>query len=155
MLHWTDSTQMSLRLRPRDSGCNYIFPYDVMSDYSKNFASMSFVRKCAIGTYVAIAMRIIDVRTRRTSTDEPYLEVMGVDTEGVDVWPLRLWRHEEGDIRPGGAYVVRGLKVVNDRTWDSQKGVWTRFAATAKTIACSVRTAVEDVSDVVSTTQYL
>ena len=54
----------------------------------------------------------------------------------------------------GGAYVVRGLKVVNDRTWDSQKGVWTRFAATAKTIACSVRTAVEDVSDVDSITQY-
>ena len=144
---------MSLRLRPGDSGCNYIFPYDVMSDYSKNFASMSFVRKCAIGTYVAIAMRVIHVRSRRTVTDDPYLEVMGVDTEGLDVCSLRLWRREEGDIRPGGAYAVRGLKVVNDRTWDSQKGVW-RWDS-QKTIACSVRTAVEDVSDVDSTTQYL
>ena len=155
VLLWTVSTQMSLRLRPGGSGCNYIFPYDVMSDYSTNFASMSFVRKCAIGTYVAIAMRIIDVRTRRTSTDEPYLEVMGVDTEGVDVRSLRLWRHEEGDIRSGGAYVVRGLKVVHDRLWDSARGRWRPSAGTPKTIACSVRTAVEDVSDVDTITQYL
>ena len=126
-----------------------------MSDYSKNFASMSFVRKCAIGTYVAIAMRIIDVRTRRTSTDEPYLEVMGVDTEGVDVCSLRLWRYEEGDIRSGGAYVVRGLKVVHDRWWDSARGIWIRSAVMPKTIECSVRTACEDVEDVETITQYL
>ena len=153
MLLWTVNTQMSLRLRPGDSGCNYIFPYDVMSDYSKNFASMSFVQKCPIGTYVAIAMRVIHVRSRRTVTGDPYLEVMGVDTEGLDVCSLRLWRHEEGDIRPGGAYVVRGLKVVNARTWDSSKGVW-RWES-QQTIACSVRTAVEDVSDVDTITQYL
>ena len=50
VLYWTESTQMSLRLRPGDSGCNYIFPYDVMSDYSKDFASMAFVAECAVGT---------------------------------------------------------------------------------------------------------
>ena len=126
-----------------------------MSDYSKNFASMSFVHKCPIGTYVAIAMRVIHVRSRRTVTDDPYLEVMGVDTEGLDVCSLRLWRHEDGDIRPGGAYVVRGLKVVHDRWWDSARGIWKPSAGTPKTIACSVRTALEDVSDVDSTTQYL
>ena len=117
---------------------------------------MAFVRECAVGTYVTIAMRINDVQPKWTSTqNEPYLELMGVDTEGGVVGPLRLWQREEGDIKIGGAYVVRGLKVVNDRTWDSQKGVWTRFAATAKTIARSVRTAVEDVSDVDSITQYV
>ena len=155
VLHWTDSTQVSLRWRPRHSGCNYMFPYDVMSDYSKDFASMAFAQQCAVGTYVAIAMRITDVRTRWTSTDQPYLEVMGFDTEGVGVGPLRIWLHEEGDIRLGGAYLVRGLKVENDGSWNSAKGVWIRCAGTAKAIGCSVRTALEDVSGVESITQYL
>jgi hypothetical protein len=156
VLYWTESTQMSLRLRPSDSGCNYIFPYDVMSDYSKDFASMAFVRECAVGTYVAIAMRINDVQPKWTSTqNEPYLQLMGVDTEGGVVGPLRLWQREEGDIKIGGAYVVRGLKVVNDRAWDSTRGMWIRSADAPKTIECSVRTACEDVEDVESITQYL
>ena len=61
----------------------------------------------------------------------------------------------DGDIRLGGAYVVRGLKVVNDGTWNSVKGVWLRCAGTAKAIGRSVRTALEDVSHVDSLTQYL
>jgi hypothetical protein len=156
VLHWTESTQMTLRLRPRDSGCNYIFPYDVTSDYSKDFASMAFVRESAVGTYVAIAMKITDVQPKWTSTQaEPYLQLMGVDTEGSAVGPLRLWQHEEGDIKPGGAYIVRGLKVVNDRVWDPAKSMWTRSPDAPKTIECSVRTACEDVEDIESITQYL
>ena len=61
----------------------------------------------------------------------------------------------DGDIRLGGAYVVRGLKVVNDGTWNSVKGVWLRCAGTAKASLCGVRTALEDVSHVDSLTQYL
>ena len=116
---------------------------------------MAFVRECAVGTYVAIAMRITDVQIRYTSTqNEPYLQIMSVDTDGCNVGPLRLWRCEEGDIRLGGAYVVRGLKVVNDRAWDHAKGIWVRSTDTQKTIECSVRTAFEDVADVESITQY-
>ena len=48
---------------------------------------------------------------------------------------------------------MHGLKVVNARAWDSSKGVW-RWES-QQTIACSVRTAVEDVSDVDTITQYL
>ena len=115
MLYWTESTQMSKRVRSRDSGSNYIFPYNVMSEYSNGFASRSFVRTCPVGTYVAIAMRITDVQPRWTSSqNEPYLQLMGLDTEGGVVGPLRLWQREEGDIKVRGAYVVRGLKVVND-----------------------------------------
>ena len=28
-----------------------------------------------------------------------YLQLSGVDMDGVDVGPLRLWNHEEGDSR--------------------------------------------------------
>ena len=156
VLYWTESTQMSVRLRPRDSGCNYIFPYDVMSDYSKDFASMAFARECAVGTFVAIAMRISDVQAKWTSRKkDPYLQVMGVDTEGGVVGPLRLWWHEQGDIKLGGAYVLRGLKVVNGWAWDSTNGMWMRSADAPKTIECSPRTACEDVEDVESITQYV
>ena len=94
---------MSLRMRPRDSGCNYIFPYGVMSEYSKDLASMACVQQCAVGSYVAIAMRITEVQPRWTSVqNRPYLQFWGADTEGGVVGPLRLWQLEEGDVRIGG-----------------------------------------------------
>ena len=60
-------------------------------------------------------MRINDVQAKWSPLDEPYLVLMGVDTEGGLVGPLRLWQGEEGDMKLGGAYVVRGLKVALDR----------------------------------------
>ena len=83
---------------------------------------MASVEECAIGTYVAIPMRITDVQPKWTSTEnEPDLQLMGVDTGGGVVGPLRLWQREEGDVKLEGAYVVRGLRVVNDRAWDLSK----------------------------------
>ena len=156
MLYWTESTQMSSRLRSRDSGCNYIFPYNVMSEYSNDFASMSFVRTCPVGTYVAIAMRITEVTPRWTwPYHDPFLQVMGIDTEGAAVGPLRLWQREEGDIKVRGAYVVRGLKVVNGRLWDDTMGKWIRSVVGPLTIECNVRTACEDVEDLPSIMQFL
>ena len=133
-----------------------MFPYDVTSNYSNDFASMAFMRECTSGTYVAIAMRITDVEQRWTTTqNEPYLSLEGIDTEGSAVGPLRLWKHEEGDIKPGGAYVVRGLKVVHDRAWDHGKQTWIRSNESPMIIECSVRTACENVEDVESITECL
>ena len=114
---------------------------------------MAFVRECGVGTYVAIAMRINDVQAKWSAINEPYLQLMGVDTAGGGVGPLRLWQREEGDIKIGGAYVVRGLKVVNDRAWDSTRGMWIRSADAPIIIECSPRTACEDVEGVESITQ--
>ena len=30
VLYWTENTQMTLRMRPRDSGGSYVFPYHTM-----------------------------------------------------------------------------------------------------------------------------
>ena len=144
---------MTLRMRPTDPGCDYIFPYDVTSPYSKDFATMDFMRECAVGTYVAIAMRINDVQAKWSAINEPYLQLMGVDTEGDAVGPLRLWQREEGDIKPGRAYVVRGLRVVNDRAWDPTRVIYARSSDQPKILECSVRTACEDVEGVESITQ--
>ena len=155
VLYWTERTQMSLRPRPRDSGCNYIFPYDVTSNYSNDFASMAFMRECTVGTYVAIAMRITDAEQKYNKRDDAYLSIEGFDTEGEAVGPLRLWKYEEGDINPGDAYVVRGLKVVHDRVFDDAKQLWTRSNASDMVIECSPRTACENVEDIRSITECL
>ena len=88
---------------------------------------MALVPEFAVGTYVSIAMRIMDVQPRRTwPQHELYLHLTGVVPEGGVVGPLRLWLREAGDIRLGGTYVACGLKVVNGRTWKSQEGAWIR-----------------------------
>ena len=97
-IHWTENTEMSLCFRP----ISFTFPYDAKSDYSKEFASMAFARDCRVGTYAAIAMRIIEVEPKWTAQNEPHLQIMGFDTDGGEVGPLRLWQHEEGDINLGG-----------------------------------------------------
>ena len=61
----------------------------------------------------------------------------------------------DGDIRLGGAYVVRGLKVLNEGAWNSSTAMWILSADTPTTVGCSVGTGLEDVSDVDSITQYL
>ena len=62
---------------------------------------MAFARDCRVGTYVAIAMRIIEAEPKLTAQNEPYLQIMGFDTEGGEVGPLRLWQHEDGDTKLG------------------------------------------------------
>ena len=45
---------------------------------------MSFARECEVGAHVAIAMRVTDVQPKwTTDKNESYLQLMGVDTEGV------------------------------------------------------------------------
>ena len=93
-------------------------------------------------------------RNGRLTKNEPYLQITGVDTERASVGPLRLWKYEEGDIKLGCAYVVRGLKVNNDRVWDAMKYMWIRSPEAPKIVECSGRTAIEDVTCVDAITQY-
>ena len=146
---------MTLRLRPGDSGGSYVFPYHTMDEYTKDFASMVFARECEVGTYVAIAMRVTDVQPKWiTEKSDLYLQLMGVDTHGISVGPLRLWKYEEGDIKLGRAYVVHGLRVNTDRVWDEAAYMWICSAEAPKILECSARTAIEDLTCVDAITQY-
>ena len=89
-----------------------------------------------------------------SAIDEPFLVIRGVDMDGSDVGPLRVWQRNEGDISAGCSYVVRGLKVVHDRAWDTTRGCYVRSSDQPLTVECSPRTACEDVTDVESITQY-
>ena len=81
----------------RGPGCKYIFPYDVMSDYTKDVASMALAQECAAGTYVSIAMRIMDVQPRRSLSQNEsataHGRCHGGGRCGSTAFLLALWVH--------------------------------------------------------------
>ena len=95
------------------------------------------------------ARRQIGLRRRPQATDRSRPQALRV------VGPLRLWQYEEGDINPGHAYILRGLKVVYDRIWDARESNYVRSANVPKIIECNLRTALEHVEGVQSITEYL
>ena len=117
---------------------------------------MTFVRDYAqVGAYVAIAMRVSSAEEKLTGAGEPYLQVMGVDTMGAAVGPLRLWQRRAGDLHAGRAHMFRGLKVVNDRMWDASQYAWIRSPQAPRALECCQRTAWEDVDGVEAITQCM
>ena len=74
----------------------------------------------------AVAMRVYAVEAKVSAIDEPYLVLTGVDMDGSDVGPLRLWQRNEGESNAGCSYVVRGLRVVHDRAWDTTRQCYVR-----------------------------
>ena len=54
--------------------------------------------------------------------------------------------HSEGDVVAERIYFIRGLKVAQQRVWDSNLSCYVRSSA-AKVLESSVRTSVEDVTD--------
>ena len=151
LLYWTENTQMTLLER----ASSFTFPYDILTQYSKDFASMAFARDCIVNTYVAIPMRITQSEPKWTQQSEPYLQITGFDTDGGNVGPLRLWQCEEGDINLGHAYILRGLRVVYDRIWDATASNYVRTSNRPKIIECNLRTALEHVQGVEYITQYV
>ncbi len=102
-----------------------------------------------MGDYVALLLKMVSVETKETQTKaEPYLQVSGVDMDGALVNYLQLWRFEDGDIKAGCKYLIRGLRVSFEQYWDDQQGQYVSNAQGPKTFECSYRTAVEDVTQV-------
>ena len=115
---------------------------------------MDYVRKRAVGNDVAIAMRVYAVEAKVSAIDEPFLVLTGVDMDGSDVGPLRLWQRNEGEDSAGCSYVVRGLKVAHNRAWATTRQSYVRSSDQPLTVECSPRTACDDVTDVEHITQY-
>ena len=87
--------------------------------------------------------------TKETQTkQETYLQVSGIDMDGALVNYLRLWRFEDGDIKAGCTYLIRGLRVSFEQYWDEGQGEYLSNSQGPKGFDCTYRTAVEDVTDV-------
>ena len=124
-----------------------MFPYDL--SVSTYFATIDFAQQVKLGEHIALVFKALAVETRYTyDSNEAFLEVQGVDIEGVPTGALRFWRFEEGDIAEGRAYIARGLKVCAERRWDDELNKYVCRDDGSRRMECTGRTAVEDVSHV-------
>ena len=86
-----------------------------------DLATMSYINECNVGIFVDLVIHATQVEARlsneQTLDEQPFLLVHGYDMESVPTGSLRFWRYEDGDIAEGKTYIVRGLKVVDDKWW--------------------------------------
>ena len=148
MLYWTDDSEVRTLLEPRDDDPASRFTYDLQ--VSEIFATMAYVQKTAsMGDFVALVCRITSVTQRWTrETEEPYVQVQGLDMAGERVGPLFLWLFDDEQVYEGMYCIVRGLKVAEEKQWDYMLGSRQPTGSGIKVLECKDRTAVEDVTDV-------
>ena len=124
-----------------------MFPYDVY--VSTYLAAIAFAQEVKLGDHIALVFKALAVETKYTHDwNEGYLEVQGVDIEGVPTGALRFWRLKEGDIAEGSAYIARGIKVSAERSWDDMLNKYVCRDDGSRRMERTGRTAVEDVSHV-------
>ena len=109
-----------------------------------------------LGHFVDLVLRVVSLDQLLTQSGPKvgasYLQVSGVDMDGVGVGPLRLWNHVEGDLEVGSICILRGLKVGTERQWNGETYVTDRNGA--KKFDSDARTAIEDVRDQPDITCY-
>ncbi len=143
VLYWSKETQVTLRLEQHDLPAPYVFPYDTTA--SKDFATCQIVQGAKLNDFVALAIKALSVEVKHTSaTQEPYLEIYGVDLHGESMGALHPWRIEDGDVEQGQCYILRGMKVAMGQGWDEQLGKYVSRADMPKRPECTRRTAVEE-----------
>ena len=151
----TVDTVITTCLEPTEGEGSARFVYDV-SQVTKHLATQDVGTKAPLGHFVDLVLRIDEVAELSIQTGpnfgEPYLQVTGVDMDGVSVGPLRLWNHVEGDLEVGSICILRGLKVGTERQWNGEKYVNDRDGA--KKFDSDARTAIEDVRDQPEITCY-
>ena len=77
-----------------------------------------------------------------------------VDVNGTRVDTIRMWRWEEGDVRVGAIYNLRGLKISPATYWCSDAWKYVPRENGSKTVEISARTAAEEVTEVAAFNQY-
>ena len=88
------------------------------------------------------------MEAKYSKTDEVYVQVYGVDSEGTPTGSMCFWRFGDEEIVEGRIYIVRGLKVVMGQAWDDDAQKYKARADLPKKLECSRRTAVEDVTEI-------
>ena len=154
-LFCSDDTVISSCLEHSDRHGLAHFTYDVR-DVTKHLATFEFGRQTPLGQFVDLVLHVdsVDQLSIQSGPNfgSVYLQVYGVDMDGVTVGPLRLWNHEEGDVQVQSICILRGLKVAPEKLWNGEKYVNDRDGA--KQLDSDARTAIEDVSHIPEIANY-
>ena len=147
-LFCTDNSVITTCLEANDSHGPARFAYDV-SKVTKHLATMEVAMQASLGNFIDLVLRVDSVDELQIQSGPnvgaPYLQVSGVDMNGENVGPLRLWNHDESDVEVGNICILRGLKVGTERQFNGEKYVRERDGQ--KRLDCDNRTAIENVSD--------
>ena len=96
---------------------------------------------------------VVEERCTQDQRQESYLSVTGVDMNNVTVGPVLLWGYCAAEVPSGCIYILRGLKVVQAKRWSNEDNKYMPRLDGARSLDCTYRTAVEDVSEVQAITQ--
>jgi len=151
----TAQSRIVNRLSLQATAAPYAFPYYV-DEVSETFATMDFARKQPVNHVVdlAICCTSVEERSKQDELKEPYLVLHGVDSNGGQVGPLRLWRFDASYAKRDGLYIVRGLKVTSATRWSDEAWKYVPWVEGPKTMECTFRTVAEDVSHVSTIVHY-
>ena len=89
-----------------------------------------------------------------TATGETFVIVHGYDMDGSATGAIRLWLHKAEDITQGNIYIIRGLKVTEALHWSDDALQYKAERDGSKTVELTVRTAIEDVTEVTDIVQF-
>ena len=149
VLYADDSTRFVNKLEPADGGGFPTFQY-ITTQACDTFGTMARAQEVILGMHIDLVLRIFIVEERCTqdSRQESYLSINGLDMDGETVGPVLLWGYVAGEVQNGSIYIIRGLKVVQAKRWSLEEGKYVPRTDGARSLDCTYRTAVEDVSEV-------
>ena len=130
-------------------------PYGV-SSISSCFATHQYAQHCEVGSFIDLVLFVKARQEKETTTGDSFLEVFGIDIDGHNIGPIRLWRFGHQDVEARVIYIIRGLKVVIEpgktEYIRSRGRVYRRWGV--KLLEASWRTAIENVSEVPEINAY-
>jgi hypothetical protein len=149
VLYADDSTRFVNKLEPADGGGFPTFQY-ITTQACDTFGTMARAQEVILGMHIDLVLRIflVDERYTQDARQESHLSISGLDMDGETVGPVLLWGYVAGEVQNGSIYIIRGLKVVQAKRWSLEEGKYVPRTDGARSLDCTYRTAVEDVSEV-------
>jgi hypothetical protein len=147
-------TRFVNKLEPADGDGFPTFPYNT-TEVCDTFGTMAHVQEVMLTSHIDLVVHAVVVEERITKDQrgESYLSVSGVDMNNATVGPVLLWGYRAAEVQSGCIYILRGLKVVQARRWSQDEDKYVPRLDGARSLDCTYRTAVEDVSEVRTITQ--
>jgi len=148
-LYAEPSTRFVNKLEPTDCGGYPTFPY-ITEEVCDTFGSWARVQEVPLGTHIDLVLSIFlaEERSTQDSRQERYLSINGADMDSESVGPVLLWGYAADEVQCGHIYIIRGLKVVMAKRWSDEDWKYVPRTDGARSLDCTYRTAVEDVSEV-------
>jgi len=155
VLYADEMTRFVVKMEAGDGDGFPTFPYST-TEICNTFATMGHAQEVALGSHIDVVVHAVLVEERCTNDgrQESYVSVQGVDMNNTPVGPVLLWGYGGAEVLCGCIYILRGLRVAQAKKWSHEEDRYMPRLDGARSLDCSFRTAVEDVSEVKSIANF-